>query len=157
MMTANITLRPASVERRSGRIATSSGQLPVAHDNEMSPEQHQGDATTATYTSGMSRSEDGTSDDNAVEFGTSSDSEEETIVSDEGQADNLRQQLNAKLQCNIYESDKPHVSGQGDKPSAAEMPPAFIGEIRRMFQAERKLTIIHMYAQRTPSELTDPR
>lgn len=127
-------------------------QFPVARSGPIPPTHRHNGGDVRGEISPRSRPEepeDDPSDEEATDS-SGSDSEEETIISEEVQEDNA-QQLSAETKSDVPVIDKLQVPTQHDKHSATSVPPALIGEIRKMIQAESKSHIARHPMEERPS------
>lgn len=87
-----------------------------------------------------SKPEEDSSGNDATDSESASESDEETIISDEIQEDNLALQLAPGPEPISPGSEKPALSvlNSHDEDSATTVPPALLGEIRKMIQEECK-------------------
>lgn len=111
------------------------------------PQHRQNDGGARSDISPSLKPEEDTSDEDATDSGSGSDSEEETIISDEVQEVGLGQQLEADPKSDASVSEKLQVSRHDDEVSAKSVPSALLGEIRKMIQEECKSNIIHRRAK----------
>ena len=133
-MMANPALRPGVSEVDSGRTNVQiNGQQFVGY-NINSSRRNQ---VVGGIVSPKSKPEDDSSGEEATDSESASDSEEETVISDEIQEDQVRQQLNADLKSNLPVSGK-QTSAVNERLTIASVPPALLGEIRKMIQEECK-------------------
>ncbi|OIW27404.1 hypothetical protein CONLIGDRAFT_633761 [Coniochaeta ligniaria NRRL 30616] len=136
MMMATPVLRPNTLQNERDRMTTQSPeQLFIAYNSGNSTRHGQADAVVRRDVSPRSKPEEDSSDEEATDSGSASDSEEETIISDEIQEEKA-QQLSPDHKSDVSLSNKLQESNQDDKPSATSVPPALLGEIRKMIQEE---------------------
>lgn len=136
MIMANPPLRPDILQNESDRMATqSTGRLFIAYNSGNSTRHSQADRGVGGDVSPRSKPEDDSSDEDASDSGSATDSEEETIISEEVQEDKVRQ-LRADHKSDVSVTNKLQVSGQDDKPSATSVPPTLLVELRKMIQEE---------------------
>jgi hypothetical protein len=144
-MTANTPHRSNAMETGSLKpAARSNGQLFTTIDRGVAVKSGQRVPTSKRDISPRSKPEDETSEE---EDGTDSESgfdgEEDTIVSEEIQAEQIALQSDAVQNPKPSASGKPFASTQDGKDLSAAAPPALLDEIRKMIHDERRYTLCY--------------